>query len=154
MIGWTLGRYIFRRYLIAVSYFMAGLASLIFIIDFTQLNGRVAQVKGYTTLVGLSLSAMRLPFVLLQIVPFVALFGSMAMLVQLNRKYELVIARSAGLSADLVVAGIHQVDAAAVVLEVQQHPLAERTGARGGADDGDAGGVEHACQLVVPVQAS
>ena len=37
--------------------------------------------------------------IMLQAVPFVALFAAMATLVSLNRKYELVIARSAGISA-------------------------------------------------------
>lgn len=99
MIGWTLGRYIFQRYLIMVAYFLTGIAGLIFIIDFTQLAARAAALPQYTLVLGLSISAMRLPMVLIQIIPFVALFAGMAMLVQLNRKYELVVARSAGLSA-------------------------------------------------------
>ena len=37
--------------------------------------------------------------ILQQTLPFIGLFASMALLVQFNRKYELVIARSAGLSA-------------------------------------------------------
>jgi lipopolysaccharide export system permease protein len=99
MIGWTLGRYIFFRYLISVSYFLAGIAALVFIIDFTQLSGRASGLPQYTLLIGLWISAMRMPMVLIQLVPFVALFAGMAMLIQLNRKYELVVARSAGLSA-------------------------------------------------------
>lgn len=99
MIGRTLGRYIFTRYLVSVGYFLAGLSALIFIIDFSQLNGRAGHLKEYSIAIGLFVSAMRLPSVLLQVVPFVALFASMAMLIQLNRKYELVVARSVGLSA-------------------------------------------------------
>ncbi len=99
MIGRTLGRYIFFRYLASVSAFLAGLASLIFIVDFTQLNERAGGLPQFTLALGLQVSAMRVPMVLLQVVPFIALFGSMAMLIQLNRKYELVVARSAGLSA-------------------------------------------------------
>ena len=99
MIGWTLARYFFLRYLASVSAFLAGLASLIFIVDFTQLNERAGALPQFTLALGLQVSAMRVPMVLIQVVPFVALFASMAMLIQLNRKYELVVARSAGLSA-------------------------------------------------------
>jgi lipopolysaccharide export system permease protein len=99
MIGWTLGRYIFFRYLSAVGVFLSGLAALIFIVDFTQLNERAGALPQFTLAIGLQISAMRVPMVLIQVIPFVALFASMAMLIQLNRKYELVVARAAGLSA-------------------------------------------------------
>ena len=99
MIGWTLGRYIFFRYLSSVGIFLAGLAGLIFIVDFTQLNERAGALPQFTLALGLQISAMRVPMVLIQVIPFVALFASMAMLIQLNRKYELVVARAAGLSA-------------------------------------------------------
>jgi lipopolysaccharide export system permease protein len=45
------------------------------------------------------ISAFRVPMIMLQTVPFIGLFSAMATLVSLNRKYELVIARSAGISA-------------------------------------------------------
>ena len=99
MIGWTLGRYIFFRYLAAVAVFLCGLASLIFIVDFTQLNERAGALPQFNLAIGLQVSAMRVPMVLIQVIPFVALFASIAMLIQLNRKYELVVARAAGLSA-------------------------------------------------------
>ena len=99
MIGRTLGTYIFRRYVSAVSFFLLGLGSLIFVVDFTQLNERASGLPNYSLQAGLMVSAMRVPMVLIQVVPFIGLFGSMAMLIQLNRKYELVVARSAGLSA-------------------------------------------------------
>jgi lipopolysaccharide export system permease protein len=99
MIGRTLGFYIFRRYLAAVAAFLTGLGTLIFVVDFTQLNERAGDLPQFTLGTGVMLSAMRVPMVLIQVVPFVALFASMAMLIQLNRKYELVVARSVGLSA-------------------------------------------------------
>jgi lipopolysaccharide export system permease protein len=99
LIGRTLGTYIFRRYVSAVCFFLAGLGSLIFVVDFTQLNDRAGGLPKYTLQTALAVSAMRVPMVLLQVIPFIGLFASMAMLIQLNRKYELVVARSAGLSA-------------------------------------------------------
>ncbi len=99
MIGWTLGRYFFSRYLITTFYFLVGITGLIFITDFTQLNSRLSGYTNYTVLLGLGIAGLRVLRILQQTIPFVGLFASMALLVQLNRKYELVIARAAGLSA-------------------------------------------------------
>lgn len=97
--GWTLHRYFLRRYAITTTWFFFGLLALIFLIDFTEFTSRVAGLSNYTLPLGLGMSALRVPMVLLQTVPFVALFAAMALLITLNRKYELVIARSAGISA-------------------------------------------------------
>ncbi len=97
--GWTLHRYFLRRYAITTGWFFLGLFLLIFLIDFTEFTSRVAGLSGYTVPIGLGMSALRVPMVVLQTIPFVALFSAMALLITLNRKYELVIARSAGISA-------------------------------------------------------
>lgn len=97
--GWTLSRYFFFRYLsITVGLFVA-IATLVLIINFTELSSRTGDVPGFTPSAVLVVSAMRVPMVMLQVVPFIALISAMAMLVTLNRKYELVVVRSAGLSA-------------------------------------------------------
>ncbi|QPC87325.1 LPS export ABC transporter permease LptG [Mesorhizobium sp. NBSH29] len=97
--GWTLGRYFFFRYVSITLWFFFGIFALVFIIDFTEFSSRAAGLPGYTVQLGLALSALRVPMVMQQVVPFVGLFAAMATLVSLNRKYELVIARSAGISA-------------------------------------------------------
>ncbi len=97
--GWTLGRYFFFRYATITLWFLLGIGALIFLIDFTELTGRTARLPGFTYQMALAISALRVPMLVLQMVPFVGLFSAMAMLVSLNRKYELVIARSAGISA-------------------------------------------------------
>jgi len=99
MIGLTLGRYFLIRYLLMTGYFLIGVFTLAFIIDFTELAGRTSMLPQYTISGALALSAMRVPFVLQQTIPFVALFSAMATLISLNRKYELVVTRSAGISA-------------------------------------------------------
>jgi lipopolysaccharide export system permease protein len=99
MIGWTLGRYFFTRYVTITLWFVVGVLALSFIIDFTELSNRSSGLPGYSVQLGLGISALRVPLLLLQIVPFISLFAAMATLVSLNRKYELVIARSAGVSA-------------------------------------------------------
>lgn len=97
--GWTLGRYFFLRYLGITTWIFLGLYALVLLIDFTELSGRITGLPGFTYQTGLAISALRVPMIMLQTVPFVGLFAAMATLVSLNRKYELVIARSAGISA-------------------------------------------------------
>ncbi len=99
MMGWTLGRYFFVRYVTITAWFFVGVFALIFLIDFTEFTSRAASLPGFTVQLGLLISAFRVPMIMQQTVPFVALFSAMATLVSLNRKYELVIARSAGISA-------------------------------------------------------
>ncbi|TIV94814.1 MAG: LptF/LptG family permease, partial [Mesorhizobium sp.] len=97
--GWTLGRYFFFRYVTITVWFFLGLLALVFLIDFTELSGRTTGLPGFTYGTAFAISALRMPMIMLQTVPFVGLFSAMATLVSLNRRYELVIARSAGVSA-------------------------------------------------------
>src|SRR5262245_58097707 len=97
--GWTLGRYFFFRYLTITWWFFAGIFALVFIIDFTEFSSSAGGLPGFSVRTGLTVSALRVPMVMQQVVPFVGLFAAMATLVSLNRKYELVIARAAGISA-------------------------------------------------------
>lgn len=97
--GWTLGSYFFRRYASITSWFFIGVFALTFLVDFTEFSNRASGLPGYTAQIGLAVSALRVPMIMQQIVPFIGLFSAIATLVSLNRKYELVIARSAGISA-------------------------------------------------------
>ncbi|WP_214474121.1 LPS export ABC transporter permease LptG [Mesorhizobium sp. dw_380] len=99
MMGWTLGRYFFFRYVAITIWFFIGLLALVFLIDFTELSGRTTGLPGFTYGTAMAISGLRMPMIMLQTVPFVGLFSAMATLVSLNRRYELVIARSAGVSA-------------------------------------------------------
>ncbi len=99
MIGWTLGRYFLARYLVITMWFLSGVAALAFIVDFTELSNRTSALPKYSADMALWASAMRLPAIIQQTVPFVALFSAMATLISLNRRYELVVTRSAGVSA-------------------------------------------------------
>jgi lipopolysaccharide export system permease protein len=94
----TLGFYFFRRYTITTVWFLLGIFSLIFIIDFSEMSNRVGALPGYTLTSGLLVTALRIPTILMQTVPFVALFAGMASLISLNRRYELVVTRAAGIS--------------------------------------------------------
>src|SRR4051812_18415867 len=99
LMGWTLGRYFFFRYVTITFWFFLGILALVYIIDFTELSGSLGGLPGFTARTALGMSALRVPMIMQQVVPFVGLFAAMATLVSLNRKYELVIARVAGVSA-------------------------------------------------------
>ncbi|HEY0122682.1 MAG TPA: LPS export ABC transporter permease LptG [Rhizobium sp.] len=98
MIFSTLGRYFFARYIITTLWFFLGVTSLVYLIDFSETAGRLAGLPGYTVRIGLLMTAVRLPFIIQQTVPFIALFVGMTVLIALNRRRELVIARAAGIS--------------------------------------------------------
>ncbi|MCB1424261.1 MAG: LPS export ABC transporter permease LptG [Zhengella sp.] len=97
--GWTLGRYFLRRYAVITAWFFTGIFALAFLIDFTEFSSRTSNLPKYTMAGALFISAMRIPFLMQQIVPFIALFSGMATLISLNRRHELVVARASGVSA-------------------------------------------------------
>jgi len=99
MIGVTLWRYLFKRYIVMTGWFVLGILAIIYMIDFTEFSNRASELPGYTISIGLLLSALRLPNIIQATMPFIILFSSMSVLLVLNRKYELVVARSAGISA-------------------------------------------------------
>lgn len=74
------------------------IAFLLFVFDLLELVRRASVKEGYKFASVALICLLRLPFLLEQVFPFVALFGSIAAFVSLNRNNELVIARSAGLS--------------------------------------------------------
>lgn len=99
MIGATLGRYFFLRYISITFWFFAGVSALVFIVSFTEFSGRFGVLPGYTAGLALAVAGLQTPTIMQQAIPFIALISGIATLVSLNRKYELVVARSAGISA-------------------------------------------------------
>jgi len=99
MIGLTLGRYFFFHYVKMTLYFLLGIFSLSLLMDFTENAGRLSNLAGYSSAGAFGLSVLRIPFIMQRLFPFVALFSAMVVLMTLNRRLELVIARVAGLSA-------------------------------------------------------
>lgn len=98
MIFSTLGRYFFRRYAVTTFWFLAGIFSLVFIIDFSEVSNRMSALPGYSLAAAFLMTTFRIPTILQETVPFVALFSAMAALISLNRRYELVVTRAAGMS--------------------------------------------------------
>ncbi|CBI76240.1 conserved membrane protein of unknown function [Bartonella clarridgeiae 73] len=99
MIGWTLGRYFFVLYLKKICYFLLGVFILTLLIDFTENSSRLELLPHYTVKGAFLISLLRIPFIMQQLFPFIALFSAMTMLISLNQKLELVVARSIGISA-------------------------------------------------------
>jgi lipopolysaccharide export system permease protein len=99
MIGRTLGSYFMRRYLVITFWFFTGIFGLIFIVNFTEVSRRVGDLPEYSLWWGITFAALQTPFIMQQAVPFIALVSGIATLISLNRKYELVVARAAGISA-------------------------------------------------------
>jgi len=99
MIGRTLGFYFLRRYGAIAAWNFVGIAALVFIVTFTEVAGRASGFENYTIGWALAVASLQLPILMQQAVPFIGLIAAMATLISLNRKYELVIARAAGISA-------------------------------------------------------
>ena len=95
----TLSRYFFRRYVTTFLVYCLGLLLVILLVDFNETSRRLSAAPDYTVTLGLLVSALRVPNVLQTIVPFIVLVASIATLLELNRKYELVVTRAAGISA-------------------------------------------------------
>jgi lipopolysaccharide export system permease protein len=98
LIAPTLSRYISMRFLKAIGGVFLTVFALIYVIDFVELVRRTGDLPGISTGLVARLALLRTPAVAEQVLPFAVLFGSMAALLNLSRKLELVVARSAGLS--------------------------------------------------------
>jgi len=99
LIGPTLGRYFAARFARTVLGVFITVFALVYTIDFVELLRRAGETPGASAGVMAQLSLYRTPAVAEGVLPFAVLFGSMASLLQLSRKLELVVARAAGISA-------------------------------------------------------
>jgi lipopolysaccharide export system permease protein len=97
--GRTLRTYFFVQALRMIVFFTIGIASVALLADFTEVANRTGSLPQYTASNALFLSAMRVPLFVQVALPFIVLFATMTTLMLLNRKYELVVARSIGVSA-------------------------------------------------------
>jgi lipopolysaccharide export system permease protein len=99
LIGPTLGRYFSARFAKTILIVFGTVFALVYTIDFVELMRRAGDAQGASTPLIARLALFRTPAVAEQVLPFAVLFGSMAALLQLSRKLELVVARAAGISA-------------------------------------------------------
>jgi lipopolysaccharide export system permease protein len=112
LVGATLGRYFSLRFARMILAVFGTVFVLVYTLDFVELMRRAADAEGASPGLMARLALFRTPAVAEQVLPFAVLFGSIAALLQLSRKLELVVARAAGISAwqflqpGIVVAGL------------------------------------------------
>jgi lipopolysaccharide export system permease protein len=99
LIGATLGRYFSIRFARTILMVFGTVFALVYTIDFVELMRRAGDTEGASAALMAQLALFRTPALAEQVLPFAILFGSMATLLQLSRKLELVVARAAGISA-------------------------------------------------------
>jgi lipopolysaccharide export system permease protein len=95
----TLSRYIARQFVTAIAAAWLALSALVAMFDFLELLRRSASKPDATfSLVG-EIAALRIPFIMIQILPFAVLLGGLLCFWRLTRTSELIVARAAGVSA-------------------------------------------------------
>ncbi|MGO4336698.1 LPS export ABC transporter permease LptG [Labrys sp. KB_33_2] len=94
----TLGRYLSKRFLIAIFGVLAFLFVMIFLLDFAETSRRASDLPHVSVGSIATLSLLRTPSIIEQTLPFVFLFGAIICFVNLSLRLELVVMRAAGLS--------------------------------------------------------
>jgi lipopolysaccharide export system permease protein len=95
----TLSVYIARQFTAAVCVVLSGLALLVMLFDFIELLRRAATRPEVTFGLVTTIAMLKLPYWILQVLPFAVLLGGIAAFWRLTRTSELIVARAAGLSA-------------------------------------------------------
>ncbi|MFN4281481.1 MAG: LPS export ABC transporter permease LptG [Alphaproteobacteria bacterium] len=95
----TLSIYIARRFLASFAIVLLTLCTIIFLIDIIELMRRTSARGDVSVLLLVQMALLKLPYMAQKIVPFATLFGGMHTFWRLTRFQELVVARSAGISA-------------------------------------------------------
>ena len=97
-IPWTLYRYISIKALIGIFGLLIILTGLILLIDTIENLREVERIDDAGVRFALMLTFLRAPKIALTVTPFIFLFGTMWAFFELNRKSEIAVMRSAGLS--------------------------------------------------------
>ena len=95
----TLNLYISRHFLGAALLMLFALAGLVSLFDFIELLRRAASNPAVTLALVAEIAALRLPFIAMRLLPFAVLLGGILAFWRLTRSSELIVARSAGVSA-------------------------------------------------------
>jgi lipopolysaccharide export system permease protein len=95
---YVLFRYLTMRTVFAVAALGAALSCLVLLVDLIENLRFIDKFKNGDFWTALSLSLLRTPALVLTMAPFIFLFGSIWLFTQLNRRAELAVMRSAGLS--------------------------------------------------------
>jgi lipopolysaccharide export system permease protein len=99
MFAGTLARYFGLRFLIAVLLVFVGIFALVALLDYIELMRRSSDIPHVSALLVAKTSFYRVPQVTERIMPFCVLIAAMSCYLNFSRRLELVVARSAGISA-------------------------------------------------------
>ena len=97
--GGTLVRYFGLRFLSAVMLVFVGIFMLVGLLDYIELMRRSSDIPNVSAILVAKTSFFRVPQVTERVLPFCVLIGAMSCYLNLSRRLELVVARSAGMSA-------------------------------------------------------
>lgn len=92
-------RYVLIQQLRSLGVALAVIAALVMLIDFVEVSRGVGSDQDLSAFRILGLVALKSPAVIVQLLPFVFLFGTLAAYIGLNRRSELIAMRAAGVSA-------------------------------------------------------
>jgi len=92
-------RYVLVQQVRALGMALAVISALVMLIDFVEISRGVGSDVDLSALRILGLMVLKSPAVIIQLLPFVFLFGTLAAYIGLNRRSELIAMRAAGVSA-------------------------------------------------------
>jgi lipopolysaccharide export system permease protein len=95
----TLSVYFGKRFLVMLAAIFGGIFGLVLLVDYLEMMRRFGSIPNASALTIAIASFYRIPQLLERILPFAVLVGAMSSFLALSRRLELVIARSAGISA-------------------------------------------------------
>jgi lipopolysaccharide export system permease protein len=95
----TLSRYIARQFVSTIVVAWMALSGLVAMFDFIELLRRSASKPDATFGLVTEIAALRVPFIMIQILPFAVLLAGLLCFWRLTRTSELIVARAAGVSA-------------------------------------------------------
>jgi lipopolysaccharide export system permease protein len=99
MMTGTLARYFGLRFLGAVIAIFLGLLLLVAMVDFIEMMRRTSDMKDVSAALVAKISLYRVPYLTERVLPFTVMTAAMFCYLNLSRRLELVVARSAGVSA-------------------------------------------------------
>ncbi|WP_417233134.1 LPS export ABC transporter permease LptG [Brevundimonas sp.] len=95
----SIERYVLIQQIRALGMALAVISALVMLIDFVEISRGVGSDVDLSALRILGLMVLKSPAVIVQLLPFVFLFGTLAAYIGLNRRSELIAMRAAGVSA-------------------------------------------------------
>jgi len=99
MMAGTLSRYFGWRFFSAVLIIFSGMLVLVAMVDFIEMMRRTSDMKDVSALFVAQVSLYRVPHLTERVLPFTVMTAGMVCYLNLSRRLELVVARSAGISA-------------------------------------------------------